>query len=74
MSAVRPKRKTRNRLVPVIGSNILVLVLSRLFQEQPTTTQQQTTTTQRQTTTTTQRQTTTTATQSTAGTPTTGGG
>jgi hypothetical protein len=38
MSAVRPKRKTRIRLVPVIGYIILVLVLAWLFQEQPTTT------------------------------------
>ena len=38
MVAVRPKRKSRIRLVPVIGYIILVLGLAWLFEEQPTTT------------------------------------
>ncbi len=38
MVAVRPKRKSRIRLIPVIGYIILVLGLAWLFEEQPTTT------------------------------------
>jgi 2,3-bisphosphoglycerate-dependent phosphoglycerate mutase len=38
MAAVRPKRKIRIRILPVIGYIVVVLGLAWLFEEQPTTT------------------------------------